>query len=519
MKVVTGQQMKAIDTYTIEELGIPGIVLMERAALAVSKAAREYLQDIQSPKVGIFCGKGNNGGDGFAIARILVSQGYDVEVFLVGRREDITGDARINLAILSKLNLEVEEIINDNQIIKIKEKVKDIDLIIDALLGTGIKGELRGLYPKIIRLISLFKKYVIAVDIPSGVEADTAKYIDLAIRADQTITFANPKLGNLLYPGAEFNGRVKVVDIGIPQESIEQQQINVNLIDNNLVKKLLPNRRDNSHKGDYGKVLIVAGSIGMSGAATLTAEASLKMGAGLVTVAAPPSINSILEMKLTEAMTYPLAGDEEGVITKSSLADIKDLLAERDLLTIGPGLGQSEEINQIIKELILTIDKPLIIDADGLNAIKDVDILKERRYPLILTPHPGEMARLINKSIKEVTTNPIAVATNFASKYQVNLVLKGSRTIVAMPTGEAYINIIGNSGMATGGSGDVLTGLITALFAQGINPNDATIIAVYLHALAGDLAAEELTKYSLLPSDLIKYLPQGIRAVKSSEEQ
>jgi len=515
MKVVTGAEMKEVDRYTIEEVGISGLVLMENAGREVAQAAVELLDDLKDRMVIVLAGRGNNGGDGFVVSRLLIEQGFEVKTILLGKKEDISGDAKLNLDILDKLEAKVWEISSKEEVLELKLLLDKSDLIVDALLGTGIKGELRGLYPEVITMVNNSPTAVLAVDIPSGVEADTGKIADIAVRADQTITFALPKIGTILYPGADFVGDLQIADIGIPQMVIAKQEFKVDFITSEFINKLLPTRAADSHKGSYGKLLLVAGSTGMTGAAALATQASLRAGAGLVTLGVPRSLNPILESKLTEAMTYPLADSKEGILARESVIEIKRLINNRDVLGIGPGLTANDEIAYIVNHLLENVNKPIVVDADALNVIYDLNSLKERTAPTVLTPHPGELSRLINQSIEGISDNSLEIAKNFASEYNVILVLKGARTIIATPQGEVYINSTGNSGMATGGSGDVLTGLISGLLAQGIDGVDATIIGVYLHGLAADLAADELTEYSLLPSDIIDYLPQAIRAVKS----
>ncbi|AGB40297.1 yjeF-like protein, hydroxyethylthiazole kinase-related protein [Halobacteroides halobius DSM 5150] len=511
MKVVTGKQMAMIDQQTIKKIGVPGVVLMERAGVKVGKVILNQLDKFDSNVI-VLAGKGNNGGDGFVISRFLEAKGIKVETVLLGSKEKVSGDAKINLDVLSNLGSQVKEINNKEEAVSLKPRLKAADLIVDALLGTGIKGKLRGLYPDVIELVNQAPTKVIAVDIPSGVEAASGKVRDLAIEANRTVTLCLPKLGLILYPGAEYTGNLEVVDIGLPKKVIKDQQIDSELITSQVVADFLPIREKKSHKGSFGKLLVVAGSTGMTGAAALTGQASLRSGAGLVTVGVPASLNPILEEKLTEAMTYPLS-DKQGTLAKEALTEIKDLLKKRDLLAIGPGLRVNKEISYLIHSLVKNVDKPLVIDADGLNALDNLKLLKEREKPTILTPHPGELARLMGQSIAKIAEDRLEIAQKFAIKYQVYLVLKGVRTVIATPTGRLYLNQTGNSGLATGGSGDILTGLIAGLLAQKSSVTEAIVAAVYLHGLAADLAVKELTEYSLLPSDLVQYLPQAIKQV------
>ena len=511
MQVVTGQQMGEIDRYTIEELGMPGVVLMEQAGRRVTEVVQEELGGQGEPEVAVLAGRGNNGGDGFVVARLLAQQGVEVKTFLLGEKDEITGDARVNLEILDKLDICVQELTSQEEVQAVEAELKQADLAVDALLGTGIKGELRGLYPDLIKLINQGPTKVVAVDIPSGVEADTGQVRTDAVKAETTVTFALPKRGNVLYPGVEYTGELKVVDIGIPDQAAASQNSKVELLTEETIEKLLPERKSNSHKGDYGKLLVIAGSSGMTGAAVLTAQASLRAGAGLVTVGVPASLNSILEAKLTEAMTYPLA-EEEGSLTVSAWLEIKELAADRDLLAVGPGLGQKSETCKLVKKL-LKLNKPLVLDADGINALEGLEQAAARQAPTILTPHPGELARLSDRSIAEIEADRIGVAEEVAAEYQIYLVLKGARTVIATPEGNIYLNRTGNSGLATGGSGDVLTGLIAGELAQNLAPEKAVKLAVYLHGRAADLAAKDLTEYSLLPGDLVDYLPSAIKCL------
>ena len=505
--------MGQIDRYTIEEVGIAGVVLMEQAGRRVIEETLADYPDLE--RAVILAGKGNNGGDGFVIARLLAQRGVEVKTYLVGKKETITGDAEANLKILERLGQQVQELKTAQEIKNLKSNLSAAEVIVDALLGTGIKGQLRGLFPNLIDLINEVQTEVISVDIPSGVEADTGVVREMAVKAQKTVTFGLPKLGLLLYPGTKFVGKLEVVEIGIPKEAIEKQKVKTNLITAELATELLPLRDANSHKGDYGKLLLVSGSVGMTGAAVLVARASLKMGAGLVTVGVPESLNNILENKLIEAMTYPLGETVDGTFDISALDQIKELLSSRDVLAIGPGIRTKVEAAKVVNRLLIEVDKPIVIDADGLNNLDDLSILEERSSPTVLTPHPGEMSRLIGKSIEEIEANRLEVAREFAAKYGVVLVLKGSRTLIATPQGQIYLNCSGNSGLATGGSGDVLTGLITSLIGQDLAPPEASILAVYLHGLAAELGSEELTEYSLLPSDVIDYLPQAIKAIEN----
>ena len=514
MKVVTGEEMKEIDRFAIEELEIPGELLMERAGQKTAEAAFDFLEKPATSTVIVLAGTGNNGGDGFVAARRLLRLGVKTEVFLLGDESKIKGEAWTNLEILNDLEIKVNQLKGREDILELNSLLQKADLIVDALLGTGIKGRLRGLYPELIKLVNQVETEVVAVDIPSGVEADTGKVKTIGVKADKTITFALPKLGLIIYPGANYTGSLEIADIGLPTQAVSSKQINCELLTKAEVSPLLPRREPNSHKGDYGKTLILAGSKGMTGAAALTANSLLRAGGGLAPLGVPESLNPILEAKLTEVMTTPLP-ETEGSLSKKAFSQVEELAKERDLLVVGPGMGRLESTAQLVS-WVLELEKPLVLDADGLNAVADLGLqekLANRENEAILTPHPGELARLSGRKLVEIEANRIEVAAQFAKKHGVVLVLKGARTVIAAPGGELYLNWTGNSGLATGGSGDVLTGFISGMWAQGLSAIHAALVGVYLHGKAADLAAKDWTEYSLLPTDLCSYLPKAIKKI------
>ena len=509
MKLVTAQEMQDLDRITIEEVGVPGVVLMENAGQAVVDTALEILEDNYQAEVIVLAGKGNNGGDGFVVARLLANLGVEVKVFILGETAQISGDAKINLNILHKLRFTIEELQNQEDLERLIPSLEEADLIIDGILGTGIKGELRGLVPDLIKIVNDVETSVLAIDIPSGLNADSGRIHGIAIKADRTVTFALPKLGLLLYPGRDYVGGLEVADISIPDQVIDGKEIKRELITPKLSRKLLPKREAFSYKGTYGYALVVAGSVGMTGAAKLSGLAALKSGAGIVTLGIPKSLNSILEEKLTEVMTKPLPESRKGSLSLNALSNIKELSQKADVMAIGPGLSQNEEMTYILHDILSTVKIPLVIDADGLNAINDLKLLAEREAPTVLTPHPGEMARLTESSIKDIQKDRVKVATQLAQDLDITLVLKGAATLVALSDGKVYVNSTGNSGLATAGSGDVLTGIITGLIAQGLSSDNAAVLGVFLHGLAGDLQLEAETVHTLVASDLIKGLAKA----------
>lgn len=509
MKVCTAAQMREIDRRASEVGGIPSIVLMENAAIACVNE----IEKLSPENIAVFCGKGNNGGDGLAIARHLFNHGFNVEVFLVFGSE-FSKDAAINYEILEKTGIKITEITDTSLL---EYYILKQDLVVDAIFGTGIHGEITGIAAKIITAINLYSKKTLSVDIPSGVNSDTGKVVSVAVKADITVTFAAYKCGLLLYPGADYTGNIIVSDISIPQYIIDGMNIDVNLIDENLIKSLLPERQANSHKGDYGKIFIMGGSIGMTGAVALSTRASLLGGAGLVTVGIPESLNSVMEVKTTEAMTYPLP-DENGYFTDSAYFAAKEKAENSDIFLFGPGVGRNKAINSLISQILSHSTVPVIVDADGLFALsQNPDILNDCSCNLIFTPHEMEFARLIGKTSEEVSANRLELSKKFATENGVTLILKGPHTIVTAPDGTQYINTTGNPGMATGGSGDVLAGLLASFEAYMSNETEAAVLAVYVHGVAGDIAARSNSMTSVTAGSICENIPNAISNISGGK--
>jgi len=387
--------------------------------------------------------------------------------------------------------------------------------LIDGLLGTGASRPVEGLLADTIKMINNAEKTVLAIDLPSGIHADTGQVLGDAVKAAYTVTFALPKRGLVVYPGKDYVGRLSVADISIPIEKLNQE-IKVKLLTQQEVGEMLPKRTADSYKGDYGKAFILAGSPGMTGAAYLTSQACLTAGAGLVTLGLSKSLNPIMEVKTNEVMTKPLPETEEGLLSKSCLPILEEELKDLDVLAVGPGLGRSDELTEIVWELVKISPVPLILDADGLFALSEgIEILLEAQSPIILTPHLGELSRLSGLKVEELKSDPIGHCQNLARDWGVYLIMKGAATLVASPEGEVYVNSTGNPGMATGGSGDVLTGIIAGLVAQGLKPFQACAAGVFLHGLAGDLAAKERGFAGLTAGDLIRFLPAAWEKCKA----
>ncbi|VBB05814.1 atp-dependent (s)-nad(p)h-hydrate dehydratase [Lucifera butyrica] len=516
MKVATAREMREIDRKTIEEYGIPGVVLMENAGMQVVNCIENILESLVEQKICIFAGTGNNGGDGYVAARHLYNRGANVKVFLIGEKEAVSGDARLHLDILSRMGINVQEVAGERDWNKVKIATAFAACLVDGLLGTGFRGEMTGAMATAAGIINGAGKTVVSIDIPSGVDADTGQVRSLAVCATYTVTFGLPKPGLFLYPGASHVGEMVIADIGIPKPLLNDTQLRQNAITAGGVKKLLPQRRPDAHKGMSGRVLLVAGSEGFTGAAFLAASGSLRGGAGLVTLAIAAGLHDIMEIKLTEVMTRPLPEADRGTMGREAVPSVGAWEFENDVLAIGPGLGRHTDTLQAVREIIGAAEKPLVIDADALTALAgQVELLTETKALSIITPHPGEMARLTGLTVEEINQDRIDIARRSSQKWESIVVLKGARTIVAFPDGEIYINPTGNAGMATGGTGDVLTGLIAALIAQGLSSHDAAIAGVYVHGMAGDIAARRMGLIGLTAADLLPAIPVAIDAIQN----
>lgn len=514
MRVVTAHTMQEIDRQAIKEFGIPGLILMESAGRrCVDEIIAEFGLNGRSV---IMAGKGNNGGDGYVIARLLVLKGWSVNVIVLAEREQIAGDAAANLEKLPA------SIINycshEGQLSLHTEEIFHADVIVDALLGTGLSSDISGIYLEAVDLINASGRPVVSVDIPSGIHGTTGRVLGKAVKAFMTVTFAFAKLGHVLYPGAVHTGRLVVADIGIPPKLMETASGH-DFINADTIRPLLHRRDRQAHKGQFGHCLIVAGSSGKTGAAALSTNSAVRAGSGLVTLAVAESIHSILEIKTTEAMTFPLPDAGRGHLSHSAFPAIKKLLAGKDAVAIGPGLGSRPGAYALVQILVETIELPLVIDADGLNALaEDITVLKRKKSKqVILTPHPGEMSRLLGTSIQDVEAARISVAQEFACNYNVFLILKGARTIIVSPAGTAAINGSGNPGMATGGMGDVLTGIIVSLLGQGYAAWDACRLGVFLHGFAADMVAEEKGEIGINASDVLEKLPYAYNKLLKKE--
>ncbi|MFC1568910.1 NAD(P)H-hydrate dehydratase [bacterium] len=509
--LVTAEEMREMDRQTIEDVHLPGLLLMEHAGMAVADMAVEMLDEVDGDTISIFCGKGNNGGDGFVTARILFQQGWMVTVFLVGNPEDLGGDAQINFNAVQALGINIVLLNSEKDL----PNIDSADLIIDALLGTGIRGEVTGFVALLMDWINQSPIQVLSVDVPSGLHCDNGQFEGACIEADATVTFGELKRGLVVPPGRDLAGLVDIAEIGIPYQVADSINVKTWLVEDSDCLVRLPSRPVSAHKGDFGKLLVLAGSRGLTGAAALTSMAALRTGSGLVVLGCPAGSNSILESKLTEVMTQPLSETEQGSLSLSAEGEIQSQLEWADVLAIGPGLSQHSETQTLIRKIVMDCELPMVIDADGLNAFTDQPgSFKKKKGPFILTPHPGELARLTHLEMGDIESDPIEIARKWACEWQCVLVLKGAPTVIGHPDGHVYVNSTGNSGMATAGSGDVLTGIIAGLLAQGCSVQDASICGVYLHGLAGDLVIEDDSDRALIASDITETLGMAFQSLE-----
>jgi NAD(P)H-hydrate epimerase len=508
-KVLTVAQMNAVDRATIA-LGIPGIILMENAAQRVVEYIAERYSWVGSQRIVVVCGKGNNGGDGLAVARILQTrfQPERLEVVLIVAPEELTGDAAANLKMLRACGLRETRTFAPD--------FREATLVIDAVLGTGLNGPARGAALDAIRAVNsdFPLAEVVAIDIPSGLAGDIAVPPGEYVRADATVTFTAPKICHALPPARALMGELRIEAIGTPPSIFDDDEsIRLALITPRSIASVFAPRLRDGNKGRYGHVLVVAGSRGKSGAAAMAGLAALRAGAGLVTVACPESALASVAALSPELMTEPLPETASGAIGSAALDRIRELAGKLTLTAIGPGIGTDEETREVVRTLFATLDKPMVIDADALNCLAGSD-WKASGAPRILTPHPGEMSRLTGRGIPEVQADRIGIARELAEARHVTLVLKGEGTVIAFPDGRVWINTTGSPAMATGGTGDILTGLTAGLAAQFPNDLDrAVAAAVYLHGLAGECAARHLGEQPVIATDLLRYLPEGIRAI------
>jgi len=513
--VFSAAEMRNLDRRAITELGIPGVTLMEHAGRGAAAALTAMLPALGAPRrgarVAIVCGKGGNGGDGFVMARWLKRSGQRPIVLVATPPEEITGDAASKLAALRGAGVR-PVVVGDAA--QAAPRLADTDVVVDALLGTGARGVPSGVVAVLIEAINASGRPVVALDIPSGLPADGGAPSGPAVRAAATFTFAGLKLGLVTPPGVDLAGRVTVVPIGIDDAEVARD-VRAWLIDRADVAARFPPRPRDAHKGTYGHLLIVGGSLGKTGAAALAARAALRAGAGLVTAATAASQQPVVAGLLLEAMTEPLAETAAGSVALGARERVLELAAPRDAVAVGPGLGLDPDTQELARGLAQGLDRPLVLDADALTALAGrLELLRGATAPRCLTPHPGEMARMLGVTVADVQRDRLATARHVATTYGVHVALKGASTVVAAPDGRAFMNPTGNPGMASGGTGDALTGILGALLARRMDPADAVVAAVYLHGLAGDLAVARVGEESMIAGDLIEALPAAFAALR-----
>jgi ADP-dependent NAD(P)H-hydrate dehydratase / NAD(P)H-hydrate epimerase len=519
MRIVTASEIREMDRLTIEKIGIPGIVLMENAAQGAGRMFFEHFNPALGSNVVIICGKGNNGGDGFAVARRLSQAGLKPVVILLAGASQIKGDALANLEIIKQIGgIEVVETPTPSEFAGCRPHIERCDYIIDAIFGTGLNSDVEGVSREAIEAINSSGRQVMSIDIPSGLNSDNGRIMGAAIRADLTVTFGFPKLGQVIFPGAGLVGRLICVDIGIPDAAAGMVESGHFTTEPDDFRNLLNEMKRDTHKGDRGHLLVLAGSTGKTGAASLTALGALRAGAGLVTVGIPASLNNIMEVKLTEAMTVPLPETAEGTLSLKARDEIWRLMKGKTAVAMGPGLSTNPETTALAREIAVGCDLPMVIDADGLNALaEEPGILEKLDAGKILTPHPGEMGRLTGIKGSDIQLDRTGTAARFAETYKCCLVLKGARTLIAGSADRTYVNPTGSPALSSGGSGDVLTGIISGLLTRGMPVIRAATAGVYLHGLAGDLLAEKMGKTGVLAGDIPDVIPGLMESLRRGE--
>lgn len=545
MEILTAKEMREIDRKAIEDYGIPGTLLMENAGIQTTIALEEKLHNLSQQRVAVFAGKGNNGGDGAVVARHLYNKGVKVEIFLFAKKKDVSPDSMININIAEKMGIPVYEIESYDHLKSFKKQLIHTHIFIDALLGTGIKPPVKGTLKQVISYLNDLNKFILSIDIPSGLSSDHGNVEGEVIRANMTTTFCRPKRCHFLYPAAEYVGELKIVDISIPDKVVRDGNIKVHTVDKEDIRFLFNKRKPDSHKGTYGHLLVLGGSTGKGGAAAMASLSALRIGTGLVTTAVPESVNASIETSPLEIMSIPLPETGQGSIDIAAKNTIIESLKNKSAVLIGPGISTHPKTTELLLKIIPEIKIPLIIDADGLNCLSGhLDVLRKLKGPVVITPHPGEMSRLIKKPVNEIQADRIGIAQKFASDYNVFVILKGAGTIIAFPDRDTFINITGNPGMATAGTGDVLAGMVGGLIAQSgqwpqpngatapnlrtknfakkaqfykfaaqkVSLSDALKVAVFVHGLAGDIAAQKKGQISLIASDLIDEIPEILQS-------
>ncbi|HUL44137.1 MAG TPA: NAD(P)H-hydrate dehydratase [Bacteroidota bacterium] len=518
-RVVTSTEMQACDRLAIRNLRIPGSILMENAGRGVVEKMIDRYGSLNGKSVLIFCGKGNNGGDGFVVARHLIEAGSAVSAVLVGNASGLKGEAKQNCLIWKTLvkrlgargNVSFVELKSAQPLRRFTQP----DFIVDALFGTGVHGEVRGIYKDVIDWMNRSHARSISVDLPSGVDADNGRVGNVAVEADLTVTIGMQKIGLIIGDGRTYAGRVEAVNMGIPAAIFPPVSRTAFLVDRGQVRRNIPARPLSAHKHSVGKIVVIAGSNGLTGAAAMTSQSAMRSGAGSVILCTPASVYPILARKLTEVMVEPYSETPQGTLALGSYQDLLKRISWADIVVLGPGLSRNKETEELIQKLVARIELPLLIDADGLNAFsgKRNLLAQHRSREVIITPHSGELSRLTGVSSAEIDSGRVEYARTSAKKFRVTVVLKGAPTVTSSESGIAYINSTGNPAMATAGMGDVLSGCIAGLWGQGMNRTEAAYSGVFIHGLAGDFCNGKLGDRGLLSTDVQNILPEIIREV------
>ena len=506
MRLINGEESREMDRDAMEKYGLDTLVLMENAGLRSADLAASFFHgETEKIRIAVICGKGNNGGDGLVMARHLFNKGFRVEIFCLAAAEEFSPAARKNWDIAEAIGIRATFLNEVRDLALFRLKLMTSHLIVDAIFGSGFKGELKGLAKDVIDIINEVDVRVFSLDIPSGVDADNGEVGTTVVSAEDTVTFALPKFGNILAPGGEFNGRLHIADISFPPEITEEKEEGNILIDEAWALTKMRPRKADSHKGIYGHILVAGGSPNMAGSVILAGKGALKAGAGLVTYLMPESLHDVVRAHNLEAMTCCLPEQEDGSLGLSAAEPILHQTGNK-ILVLGMGLSRTQESIALVKRIVEDINCPLVLDADALIALGEMEG-RNNHHPLILTPHPGEMSRILGRSIREVQENRMDAASEAAKRFDAVVVLKGSRTMIAAPDGRLLVNCTGNAGMATGGMGDVLSGIIGALLGQGLDALSAAALGVYFHGLAGDIAVHDTGEMGLTAADIVDYLP------------
>jgi hydroxyethylthiazole kinase-like uncharacterized protein yjeF len=518
MKVLSPERMAEYDRYAIETWGMPGTVLMENAGRSTYRLIKErFLQ--QWSRLAVICGRGNNGGDGFVVARYAFRDGFPVQVFLLSAVSDLKGDAALNMRLFRDLGGAITEV-NESTLPLMDSHLWEADIIIDAIFGTGLSKMVEGSEGQMIEAINRSGKQVIAIDIPSGVDGRTGMAMGVAVEASQTFTYGYPKLGQMFYPGAYYAGGLTVIDISLPPQAEEVLGADGDVIDGDMIRGFLKKRLPWAHKGTFGHAVVVAGSPGKTGAAYMTSEGALKIGAGLVTLVVPKTLSSIMAVKFTEVMSYPVEDEGTGFFTLSAYEEVREFIADKDVVIVGPGLSQDPRTSELVRRLYSEVDMPFVVDADGINAFAGhLDMIREAGREAVFTPHPGELARLLGVTAADINGDRIGWGRHFVETTGANLILKGARTIIFSTDGAMFVNPTGNPGLAKGGSGDILTGYVGGAVSQGYSLIEASILGTYVHGYGADRCVEETTDMDLLARDLLAGLGQALRAIQDGTDR